>query len=114
MKLFCRMTAIAAALLIGQSALAAGWHKVGSFQAGGAAKEMGVNRNCEAALIKVTEGSVTINSVVVQGKTEQGPIKVEQQVNAGQSKEFPLSGKGYITGFRISDSGSGKYDVYVR
>jgi hypothetical protein len=114
MKSWLKMAAMAAALLVGQSALAAGWHKVGSFQAGGEAKEMGVNRNCEACLIKVVEGSVTINTIVVRGKDAREPVKVEQQIEAGQSREISAGAKGYVTGFRISDAGKGRYDVYVR
>ena len=114
MKRIHLFIALLAAGFLSQSALAGGWHKVGSFTAGGDAKEMGVDRNCSACLIKVTEGSVIINTVVVREKSSKDPIKVGERIEKGGSKEIDVGDKLYVKGCRISDDGRGKYDVYVK
>jgi hypothetical protein len=91
-----------------------GWHMVGAFDAGGEAKEMGVNRNCSVCLVKVTEGSVIINTVVVREGGKKTPHTVGQRIEKGDHREIDIGSKIYATGFRISDDGRGHYEVYVK
>ncbi len=96
------------------SALAGEWHKVGTFTAGGDAKEMAVNRNCSTCLIKVTDGSVVINTVVIREGDKKTPKTVGRRIEKGDQAEIQVGDKLYVTGFRISDDGRGTYLVYVK
>lgn len=91
-----------------------GWHKVASLDAGGEAKEVAVNRNCSVCLVKVTDGSVIINTVVVREGEKKTPHTVGARIEKGGNQEIGIGSKTYVTGFRISDDGKGHYEVYVK
>lgn len=101
-------------LLFTGSAWAGGWHKIGTFAASKEAKEMAVNRNVDKLLIKVKEGSVIINTVVVRQGDAKTPHKVGARIEAGRQQELSLGDGTYVNGLRISDDGQGLYDVFVK
>lgn len=97
------------------SALAgSGWHRVGTFDAGGDAKESAVNRACSTVLIRVTDGSVVIQTVVVREGDKKTPHSVGQRLDKGQQREIAIGNNPLVTGLRISDEGRGRYDVFVK
>jgi hypothetical protein len=91
-----------------------GWHRVGDFDAGGDAKEAGVNRNCSKALVKVTDGSVIINTVVVREKDKATPFTIGARLEKGEDRVIELGGERYVTGLRVSDDGRGHYQLFVK
>ena len=101
-------------LLTASTSFAGDWHKIGIFTANGDAKEMAVNRNCSVCLIKVTDGSVIINTVAVREGDKATHIKVGRRIEKGDQAEVQVGDKLYVTGFRMSDDGKGTYIVYVK
>jgi hypothetical protein len=105
----------AAFLLTATLALAgSGWHKVADLDAGGDGKEVAVNRNCSVCLVKVTDGTVIINTIVVREGDKKSPISVSQRIGKGDARQVNVGDKKYVTGLRIGDDGRGHYEVYVK
>lgn len=89
------------------------WHKVAELTAGGEAKEVTVDKTISKCVIKCTSGSVIINTLVVREGEKKTPIKVVTTFTEGQEKLIEIGERRMVTGFRISDQGSGTYAVSV-
>jgi hypothetical protein len=90
------------------------WLKLASLSAGSGAKEVAVNRECREFQIRIKEGSVIFNTIVVREGGKTTPIRVARRFEKGGKHEFVLPAKTHVTGLRISDDGRGQYDVFVR
>jgi hypothetical protein len=88
--------------------------KVGEFQAGGDAKEMAVNQQVSKVIIKCTDGSVIINTVVVRDGGNKTPHSVGARLNKGDTQQISVGDKVNCSGLRISDAGTGTYVVRVK
>jgi positive regulator of sigma E activity len=104
----------AVALTAATAFAGSGWHKVATLQAGGDAQEVTVRRACSTCLIKVSEGSVVINTLVVREGDKKDPIKVGARIDAGDHREVGLGDKRNVEGLRISAQGDGRFEVYVK
>ncbi len=89
------------------------WHKIAALTAGGDAKEVTVDKTISKCIIKCTSGSVIINTLVVREGAKKTPIKVVTTFTEGQDKLIEIGERRMVTGFRISDQGSGTYSITV-
>ncbi len=90
------------------------WHPVGNFKAGGDGKEVTVERQISAILIRCTEGSVIINTIVLREGGNKNPIAVTARLNAGEDKIVDIGGARMVNGLRVGDDGKGTYTVFVK
>ncbi|MCB1069899.1 MAG: hypothetical protein H7A43_11440 [Verrucomicrobia bacterium] len=110
-----RMGMVVAAVLIAAGTVLAGdWATVAKLSAGGGPKEIEVNRSVSKIAIKCTEGSVIINTVVVRQGGQTTPHRVASRINKGDTQQISIGTKLQVTGLRISDDSSGKYEVRVK
>ena len=65
-------------------------------------------------LIHAAEGNVVINTVVLREGKKKTPITVATKLTKGQKKEVSLNGEKSLTGLRISNTGGGKYRVFLK
>ena len=93
-----------------------GYSRVGSYTAGGSAKETGApsGRPIRKVRIVATSGSVIVNTVVVREGASKTPHTLAVRLAAGESREIDLGSARNVTGLRISDGGKGTYEVQVR
>lgn len=89
------------------------WHKIADLTAGGDAKEVTVDKTISKCVIKCTSGSVIINTLVVREGAKKTPIKVVSTIAEGEEKLVEIGERRMVTGFRISDQGSGTYEISV-
>lgn len=85
---------------------------VATLNAGGEAKEVGVNREISRCYLELVSGTVSINTVVVRPEKTALPQTVRLQ--EGKLHMIDLGRKRTVTGFRISDNGRGTYRVIVQ
>ena len=90
------------------------WQKVAELKAGGAAKEVSVDKKISRVRIECTGGSVGINTVVVREGSRKTPMPVTTHIDAGTDKVIDLDKTVAVSGLRISDNGKGTYTVSVR
>ena len=98
------------------ASLPKGYSRVGSYTAGGSAKETGApsSRPIRKVRIVATSGSVIVNTVVVREGGAKTPHTLAVRLAAGESREIDLGSARRVTGLRISDGGKGTYEVQVR
>ena len=98
------------------ASLPKGYSRVGSYTAGGSAKETGApsSRPIRKVRIVATSGSVIVNTVVVREGGAKTPHTLAVRLAAGESREIDLGSARNVTGLRISDGGKGTYEVQVR
>lgn len=115
MKKMWTMAVLAGALALAGTAWAGGdWRTVAQLTTGGGAKEVSVSvESAEEVIIVCTEGQVNIQTLWVRNGGQKREIRVARTLAKGQDARFDLGG-GSITGFRISDSGSGRYKIMVK
>ena len=112
-KIKMTVLAVAGALALTATSFAGDWHTVARLQTGGGAKEVSaVFDNAETVQIECTDGQINIQTLWVRNGGQKREIRVARTLTRGQKVEFPLNGS--ITGFRISDSGSGSYKIHVK
>lgn len=97
----------------------AGKHKyfqVAELTAKGGAHEIKLDKVKEASwlMIHAIEGHVVVNTVVLREGGKKTPITVATSLNKDQKKEVSLGGRKQLTGIRISNTGGGKYRVYLK
>jgi hypothetical protein len=92
----------------------ADWVRVGDARAEGDAKEFRASGRASTARIICKEGSVIINTLVVREGSDRHSIRVTRRLQAGEQVEVDLGGVRNVTGFRISDSGGGRYEVEMK
>ncbi len=112
-------TGILAALCLAAWATAAvagdDWDPVAKkLQASGGAKEVEVNQSVKHILIKVKDGEVIIQTLVVRQGGNKTPYPVGRRMAKGEHHIIDLPERVMVTGFRISDGGGGRYEVHVR
>lgn len=88
--------------------------KVAELNAGGQAKEIAVNQQVSKVVIKCTEGSVIINTVVVRDGGKTTPHTVGRRLEKGEEQQITVGKEVNCSGLRISDDGRGTYVVRVR
>ena len=104
------LAAFAAAAAV---ASAGDWHRVGDFSTGGGAKEMSANyQNVRTVQIQCLDGGVNIQTLWVRNGGQKQEIRVAHSFTKGEKYNIELGGRD-ITGFRVSDSGNGRYRVHV-
>lgn len=98
------------------ASLPKGYSRVGSYTAGGSAKETGApsSRPIRKVRIVATSGSVIVNTVVVREGGAKTPHTLAVRLAAGESREIDLGSARNVTGLRISDGGKGTYEIQVR
>ena len=98
------------------ASLPKGYSHVGSYTAGGSAKETGApsSRPIRKVRIVATSGSVIVNTVVVREGGAKTPHTLAVRLAAGESREIDLGSARNVTGLRISDGGKGTYEIQVR
>lgn len=89
------------------------WHRVADLKAGGDAKEVAVDRSIGGVLIRCTEGTVIINTIVLRSGGSKNPIAVSARINKGEDRIVEF-GEQNVSGLRISDDGGGTYIVFVQ
>jgi len=114
LSLNVKQLAVFSALICFPALVMGGWTRVGEAQAGGDAKEFGTSGRADTVRILCREGIVVINTLVVREGGQHEPFRVTRRLNAGESVEIPLGRLRDVTGFRISDSGRGRYEVQMR
>jgi len=90
------------------------WRQVAELRAVGDAKEVAVNRVCSKARVVVKEGNVAIQTFVVREGAKKTPITIARGLRKGQKFDIDLGGRKQVTGFRIRDSGGGRYRLHVQ
>ena len=96
-----------------QSAFCGSWDRVAQLQGAGGAKEVPVNKGISSIRIRCSEGSVTINTVVIREGGRKSPMAVARNLAVGQEHVLNLGSVRMVTGLRISDGGGGTYEVFV-
>lgn len=95
------------------AAMAGDWHRCGDYRTGGGAKEVSANfQNARAVQIECIEGGVNIQTLWVRNGGQKKEHRVARSFGRGDRFEIDLGGQD-ITGFRISDSGNGRYRINV-
>lgn len=89
------------------------WVRVAELTAGGEAKEVQVHATARQCRIQCVEGSVAIKTLVVREGADKATITVASKIEAGEQKDIELEREMEITGFRVSDGGQGRYEIYV-
>ena len=103
----------AALALTAAGAFAGDWHRCGDYTTGGGAKEVSANfQNVRRVQIQCLDGGVNIQTVWVRNGGQKKENRVARSLGKGDKYEIELGGQD-ITGFRISDSGNGRYRVHV-
>jgi hypothetical protein len=93
-------------------AVADGWYRVGDVPAGGA-KEITANfQDVQAVRIQGLEGNVTVQTLWVRNGGQRDEFPVGRSLGKDEIHEIELGGR-TITGFRVLDSGSGRYAIDV-
>ena len=92
------------------------YFQVAELAAKGGANEVKLDKVKEASwlMIHAIEGNVVINTIVLREGAKKTPITVATKLTKGQKKEVSLSGRKSLTGIRISNTGGGKYRVYLK
>lgn len=90
------------------------WILVSRQTAGGGAKEVKVSMTVSHVRIVCKTGSVILNTVVIREGDKKDTRKVVRTLAAGEEVVLDLGGSREITGLRISDGKSGRYEVYVK
>lgn len=116
MKSWLAMTVVGLTLLsfAGTAQAKEKWHRVADLKAGGDAKEVAVNRQISTVLIRCTEGTVIINTIVIRDGGNKAPFPVTARINQGEDKTIEVGNERNCSGIRISDDGKGSYVVFVR
>jgi len=110
------VVAVAAGLFVPAS-IAGHKHKyrqVAEFKAGGKAKELQLDRKAGWCMIRILEGVVIIDSVVVVEGKKKTMIPVTNKLVKGDKKTIDLGPSRHITGLIINDREDGKYRVYLK
>jgi hypothetical protein len=92
----------------------AGWETVAEVTAGGAAKELAVDRALRTVQIECTEGTVIVNTVTIREGEAKNPVSVGKAFAKGETRNIDLGYERPVTGLRISDGGQGRYKVNVQ
>ena len=112
------MMTVAVAMLVSLfagAAVAADYKQVASLTAGGKAKEVSVNRSARQCLLRVDEGSVIINTIVVRQGGNKKSVTVARKFQKGKDQVIKFFDQAQpITGLRISDSGTGRYRLFLK
>jgi hypothetical protein len=104
---------LAAFALAAVGAYAGDWHRCGDYTTGGGAKEVPANyQNVRRVQIQCIDGGVNIQTLWVRNGGQKKEHRVARSLGRGQTYEIELGGQD-TTGFRISDSGNGRYRVNV-
>lgn len=104
----------AALALTAAGAFAGDWHRCGQYTAGGAAKEVPANyQNVRTVQLHCLEGGVNIQTLWVRNGGQKEEHRVARSLQRGEKYNIELGGRD-ITGFRISDSGNGRYEILVQ
>ena len=90
------------------------WASVGRTSSDSGQLEFAVNRNVSQCMIFCHDGFASITTLVVREGSRKREIPVTTRLNAGQSREIPIGNNIPVTGFRISHSGRGSFEVYVK
>lgn len=114
MNKFKLWTLSLAAFAAAAAAASAGdWHRVGDYTTGGGAKEMSANyQNVRTVQIQCLDGGVNIQTLWVRNGGQKQEIRIARSFTKGEKYNIDLGGRD-ITGFRVSDSGNGRYRVHV-
>ncbi len=108
---------LAAAMVVaGATAALADWKTVAEVEATARseARELAVNRTIRTMQIECTEGSVIVMTLWIREGGAKTEVRVAQQFNKGDKRDFDLSHERNVTGFRISDKGPGKYRILAK
>ena len=90
------------------------WTVIADLTAGGGAKEVKEECRASTCLITCTDGSIIINTVVLRQGGKKTPFTVTSRLKKGESKEITIGDDVNVTGFRISDTGRGRYTVSLK
>jgi hypothetical protein len=90
------------------------FRRVAELEAGGGVKEIAVDRDAAYCMIRVMDGTVIINTIVVREGSKTTPHTVAAKLNKGDKKVVDIGPRRRITGLRISDDGRGKYRIYLK
>ena len=92
-----------------------GYVPAGSFQAGSAV-ECGIptSKPVKSVRLVATAGTVSVNTVVLREGSAKTQFPVSRRLEPGEAAEIDLGGARQATGLRISTSGKGSFNVYVR
>lgn len=103
----------AALALTAAGAFAGDWHRCGQYSTGGGAKEVPANyQNVRTVQLHCLEGGVNIQTLWVRNGGQKEEHRVARSLQRGEKYNIELGGRD-TTGFRISDSGNGRYEVLV-
>ena len=103
----------AALALTAAGAIAGDWHRAAELSTGGGAKEVSANyQNVRTVQIQCVEGGVNIQTLWVRNGGQKEEHRVARSLQRGEKYNIELGGRD-TTGFRISDSGNGRYRVNV-
>jgi hypothetical protein len=89
------------------------WTDIGLFNAGGGAKEVGVNRQITKLKITCQNRPVIINTVVMREGGKKTPFTLGKKFVVNEEFVLDLGGKHHVTGFRVSDDLKGSYRLQV-
>ena len=95
------------------TARAEGWHKVGSFTAGGGPKDAAVKRICSDVLVRPSNGRVDIKSITVNTASGKKTLP-GGQFEKGNKTPRSIGEESSVDSIQITDGGEGNYDVYVK
>lgn len=90
------------------------WVSVGRMPSNSEQFEFSVNRNISVCRIVCHDGFVSLTTLWVREGARKREIPVTTRLNAGQSREIPIGSNVQVTGFRLSHSGRGSFEVYVK
>ena len=93
---------------------AGSWVSVGRTSSDSQQLEFAVNRNVSQCMISCHDGFVSLTTLWVREGANKRQIPVTTRLDAGQSREIPIGHNIPVTGFRLSHSGRGSFEVYVR
>ena len=93
---------------------AGSWVSVGRTSSDSQQLEFAVNRNVSQCMISCHDGFVSLTTLWVREGANKRQIPVTTRLDAGQSREIPIGRNIPVTGFRLSHSGRGSFEVYVR
>lgn len=103
----------AALALTAAGAFAGDWHRCGQYSTGGGAKEVPANyQNVRTVQLHCLEGGVNIQTLWVRNGGQKEEHRVARSLQRGEKYNIELGGRD-TTGFRISDSGNGRYEVLI-
>jgi hypothetical protein len=99
------------------NAVAGGKHKyryIAEFKAEGKPKRMELSRKAGWCMIRVTEGTVIIDSVVVVEGDKKTMVPVTNKLVKGDKKTINIGPSRQITALIINDREGGTYKVYLK